>query len=275
MYMPDRRSMPPRVLPLIARDLLIVLYFRLKLSVGDVADLTRTNVRLVRDSLERHGLRLRSRSEAALGRPKSSQACEKLRLFRTGYKDSEDVRLRKAKILDKSRGWNKGLTAATDPRIARNRDSVAKTVSTPEFRERLSQRAALWYIDGTHWRKGVYNSLRNGPVPYLSDWELRRFQELDGDPRVVSWTYEPGPIIYEFEGGRHRYFPDLFIAYADGGLVLEEIKPPDIARRALEGHHGYARLRAKLLAGETYAKQNGWVWQIRYFGKEGVPSTTF
>ena len=44
---------------------------------------------------------------------------------------------------------------------------------------------------------------------------------------------------------------------------------------SIGGHLGYARLRAKLLAGENYAKQNGWVWQIRYFGKEGVPSSTF
>jgi len=51
---------------------------------------------------------------------------------------------------------------------------------------------------------------------------------LDTNPDVVSYQYEPTPILYvsnKKTGRTRRYFPDLMIAWADGKIEVVEIKP--------------------------------------------------
>lgn len=267
--------MPPRIHPLIAKEVLDELYIRQDLSLIQVSRLTNTNIRVVRDSLFAHGMRPRTKSEAAQGHACSAQTREKLRVFRTGLKDSEDTRKKKCVALDKGRGWNKGLTAE-DPRIARIQESSRKACSTPDFRNKLSERATQWFITGKHWLTGHYVSPRDQMTHYyMSGWELRRFQELDEDWEVVSWQSQPVSIRYEFQGGTHRYTPDILIIYRDGTVVLEEIKPLPIILATMAGHPKCAKLHAKWVAGQAHAKRNGMRWRISYFEKDGGPSIFF
>lgn len=268
--------MPPhRKPPTIPRDVLDDLYVRQDMSLIQVSRLTNTNTRVVRDSLLAHGMRPRTKSEAAMGRPRDAQTREKLRNFHLGRKDSEETRMKKVAILDAAggRGWNTGLTAASDARVAVQRANSLRVCSTPEFRNRLSERATQWFRTGKHWLTGRYVSPRDQMIHYyMSGWELRRFQELDEDWNVVSWMSQPILIRYEFQGSTHRYTPDILVVYRDGTVVLEEIKPLPIILATNAGNPKCAKLRAKWDAGRAHAERNGMVWKLSYFGKDGGPS---
>lgn len=267
--------MPPRIHPLITKDVLEDLYVQRDLPISEVSRLTGTPVSLVRDSLFAHGMRPRTKSEAALGRPRDAQTKERLRVFHTGIKDSEETRQKKLVALAKGRGWNKGLTAS-DPRVARMQEASRRVCSTPEFRNKLSERATQWFRTGKHWLTGRYVSPRDQMIHYyMSGWELRRFQELDEDWDVVSWMSQPILIRYDFQGSTHRYTPDIMVTYRDGTVVLEEIKPLPIILATNAGNPKCAKLRAKWDAGRAHAERNGMVWKLSYFERNAGKCTFF
>ena len=124
-------------------------------------------------------------------------------------------------------GWNKGLTAETDIRVARRRDSVKefyKTHSgswlgrthTQEQKDKISLK-----MKGNHnnnpnktgrgkkgWYRGFYCS---------STYELAFIIYcLDNNINIERYK---GYYVYEYEGKSHRYYPDFII---DG--TIYEIK---------------------------------------------------
>lgn len=262
---------PPRKSPILSKELLVDAYFARRMSLSQVAALTGTNTRLVRESLHANGMRQRTKAEAALGHTLPPESRKRISDSRTGQKDSEETRQRKAVILASAggRGWNKGLTAISDERVLRQRAESVLAMSDPEFRSRSSLRMASRVVAGLHYPRGfvrgVYESEKGGSANYMSSWELRRFQELDQTTSVSSWKSQPLYIEYEWLGVVHRYVPDLLITHLDGSMSLEEIKPLSMIERALSGHPKYLKLREKLRAGESYARSHGWGWQITYF----------
>jgi len=55
---------------------------------------------------------------------------------------------------------------------------------------------------------------------------------------------------------------DALITYADGKMVLEEIKPLALLTRP---HKGREKLLAKMNAGQAHADQQGWDWRITHY----------
>jgi hypothetical protein len=250
---------------LIDEDILRRLYFDESLSLRAIASATGTNYRLVRDSFKAHGLSWRSKSEARAGRPWDEATKAKIAEARSGQKDAPEVAAQKREQLATAggRGWNKGLTVATDARVARQRDASVAVMRTSEFREACSRRAADRIAQGGYWSRGFYDSDKGGRAYYMSGWELRRWEELDADPEVVAFQVQPCRIPYDWEGHRN-YVPDVLIRYTDGSTVLEEVKPRALLERP---HKGLAKLLAKMRAGEKHAAANGWGWRV--FGYNG------
>jgi hypothetical protein len=91
----------------------------------------------------------------------------------------------------------------------------------------------------------------------MSSWELRRWKELDSDPRVATYGVQPLRIPYTFEGSRN-YVPDALITYIDGSVVLEEIKPRPLMARP--------KNQAKFAAARDYCSAKGWEFRVVSYG---------
>jgi len=263
--------MPSRKHHLIDKSLLTRLYFDEERSLRAIVVATGTNYRLVRDSFKAHGLSWRSKSEARAGRPWDDVTRAKIASTRSGQKDAPEVAARKRRQLSTAggRGWNKGLTAATDERVARQRDASVVVMHTPEFRARASQAKAAQIEAGGYWDRGYVETQKSGRLYFMSSWERRRWLELDADPDVVQFTRHPCRIPYQWEGNQHLYLPDVLIGYTDGSKVLEEIKPRALLDRP---HKGQSRLLAKVQAGVDHAASQGWGWRIFSYDGEGGAS---
>lgn len=251
--------MPPRVHPLIEAPVLEDLYFQQRLSIQDIAELTGTNIRLVRDSMTAAGLVWRSKSEAGQGHSCSEDTRAKISARRSGTKDSAETAARKREVLAPYWGWSKGLTADTDERIARMRDAVRAYMRQPAVREATSKLRVQQIQAGDYYDRGYHDSPKAGRVYYMSGWEQRRWQELDEDPQVVTYQRSPCAVPYDWEGSVHRYVPDVLIQYEDGSKMLEEIKPIKLLTRP---HKGQAKLLAKMEAGRLHAEEQGWGWRV-------------
>ena len=252
-------NMPPRKHPLLTREQIQGTYFEQGMSMPRMAQHFEVPYSLVRDSFKAHGLSWRTKSEARAGRPWDDATKAKIAAAHTGLKDAPEVAARKREILASSWGWNKGLTAATDPRIARNAAAVRATCQTPEFRARASKSKVAQIEAGNYWNRGYVETKKEGRLYFMSSWEKRRWLELDTDPRVVNFTRHPCRVSYQWNGNQHLYLPDVLIKYDDGSKVLEEIKPLMLLERP---HKGQARLLAKVQAGKDYAASQGWGWRV-------------
>lgn len=245
--------------PLLDKAILEDLYFVQHLSLARIAELTQTNYRWVRDSFRAHGLRWRTKREAVSCRPPMGQETRrKIAAARTGTKDSPDTAARKRATLARVGAWMTTVPA-DDPRRVRQREAAAAAMRRPDVRDACSIKKTQQIQSGTYYARGYHESPKAGRVYYMSGWELRRFQELDHDPQVISYRVQPCAVPYEWHGEPHRYTPDLLIQYADGSTVLEEIKPWKIVTqdRIRQG-----RITARLEAGQKYAAGQGWGWRI-------------
>jgi len=256
--------MPARTQALLPKDRIQDLYFDQGLSLSQVAEITGTNYRLVQDSFREHGLSWRTKSEARQGIRLSLETRRKLSRIRKGVKDPPEVAARKREFLKTAggRGWNKGLTADTDERVARQRKAAVAVMRTKEWREARSRQKAAQIATGTYYKRGYHQSPKVGLVYFMSGWEERRWKELDGDDTVVTYEQHPCRIPYLWEGIQHLYLPDVLITYQDGVQVLEEIKPRKIVEEAKRKQNKTAK---KLEAGEEYASNQGWKWRIFWY----------
>lgn len=67
---------------------------------------------------------------------------------------------------------------------------------------------------------------KSGEIEYYrSSYELERMIQLDNDSSVINWTVKHGiRIPYTINGIKKNYLPDFLIEYANGRIVLEEVK---------------------------------------------------
>lgn len=75
-------------------------------------------------------------------------------------------------------------------------------------------------------------------IRFMSSWELKTHQFLDGNPNVIRWSSETIaiPYIKPTDGRIHKYFPDYYVEYKNtrGELVKEilEVKPAAQTRKS-------------------------------------------
>mgnify|MGYP003394109621 CR=1 FL=1 len=253
--------MPPRTQPLIDEATLRSLYFDQNLSIGAIARVKGTNVRLVRDSFTACGLEWRDRSKSATVRVRDDALKQAISRGKTGVRMSDQTKLKIGATLKGRPVWNVGLTAQDDPRVEKQRvNSSAASHGRPEWRANMSRIKAEAISKGHYWGGGYHESPKAGSVRYMSGWEERRWIEFDLDPSVLTYKVQPCRIPYVWQGDRN-YVPDALIFYADGSIVLEEVKPSAIVKLDKGG-----QISAKFAAARPYAESRGWTFRVFGYG---------
>jgi len=103
--------------------------------------------------------------------------------------------------------------------------------------------------------KGYFFSTKlNDNIPYRSSYELAYLKQLESDPLVSSYEYEPVRISYFFEGQKHTTIPDFLVHYTDGHTELVEVK----ANWCLNNLDVQARLEAM----KKYAEDHDWTFRL-------------
>lgn len=94
--------------------------------------------------------------------------------------------------------------------------------------------------------------VRKKPVGFESQLEHDFLVRIEMDPTVVEVFEQPVTIpCLDEKGRRTKYTPDFLVQHDDGRQVLWEVKFTEELRA--ERH----RIRARLLAGRTFARQHG------------------
>lgn len=82
-----------------------------------------------------------------------------------------------------------------------------------------------------HYQTGNHHSPKcQNQMAYRSGWELTLALEMDSDPRVLHYFYEPFHIedLGNSRTGKKRlYYPDFLVVYVDGTRKLLEVKRAD------------------------------------------------
>ena len=118
------------------------------------------------------------------------------------------------------------VSEETRRKISEARKGKTLPPRTEEHKEKLR----LAWKDPTKHKtdgqiKGYYFSTKlNDNIPYRSSYELAYLKQLESDPLVVSYEYEPVRISYFFEGQKHTTIPDFLVHYTDGHTELVEVK---------------------------------------------------
>lgn len=110
-------------------------------------------------------------------------------------------------------------------------------------------------------------------ITYRSSWELKVFQWCDKNVDVVKWHSECTVITYLCATDKkfHRYFMDLKIQFADGRILLVEIKPKKETKaprkkgnmlKYLTEVNTYMKNVSKWTAAKKYADKQGYLFQI-------------
>ncbi len=111
-------------------------------------------------------------------------------------------------------------------------------------------------------------------VIYRSLWEKSAFKWCEDSPRVKRWNSEQVIIPYMCEADRKvcRYHLDLCVEFADGRIVLVEIKPANqtkqpkkrsrTTKKYLKEVAVYAKNQSKWKAAAAFAKKNGVEFEI-------------
>lgn len=111
-------------------------------------------------------------------------------------------------------------------------------------------------------------------VFYRSSWELSVMLWCDTNDNIIQWSSEELVIPYlcPTDGGRHRYFVDFTITFANKSKYWIELKPhkytippeskPRSKKRYIKEVFEYAKNQAKWKAASDYAKVHGAQFQV-------------
>ena len=89
---------------------------------------------------------------------------------------------------------------------------------------------------------------KGGTFKTRSSYETRYVWQLEADPNVARFTYEPFVVEYEHEGVLKHYIPDFLVVYIDGWIELVEVKPSRLV--------DIGRNPAKFVAARRYCVEN-------------------
>ena len=99
-------------------------------------------------------------------------------------------------------------------------------------------------------RKSIVET-RFGKIKADSSYEADRLRQFDKDESIVLVSRCNFTIQYT---DKNRYNPDFYIQYADGTIVIEEVKPIDLLN--------FRNNPLKHKAGEEYCNNNGYTYRI-------------
>ncbi len=120
----------------------------------------------------------------------------------------------------------------------------------PPVTELASQRV----VNDTDIAGEFYSDKLGRSVQHESGLELGMIQAFDRSEQVAYYQEQPFLIRYHFQGRKRKYYPDLFIATADGRGLLLEFKPTDAMALSIN--------RAKADAARAWAHARGWGWLV-------------
>jgi hypothetical protein len=110
-------------------------------------------------------------------------------------------------------------------------------------------------LQGDCWKKGVFNSLKNGKsVIFQSSYELALFEKLEGSPNVVRFMRCPFAVDYCISGKTHKYIPDVLVEYKDGLFGVVEVKAKSFVNAPVN--------QAKFSAAIDICKQKGYRFSV-------------
>lgn len=111
-------------------------------------------------------------------------------------------------------------------------------------------------------------------IVYRSLWERQFFRWADEQVFIKSWSSEEVIVPYrcKTDGKMHRYFVDAKLEFADGRVLLIEIKPKNQTlppknpgrktKRYITEVMTYAKNVSKWEAATEYARDHGWIFEI-------------
>jgi hypothetical protein len=143
--------------------------------------------------------------------------------------------------------------------------------------------------------KGKFTNLKNpqkyqgdvSKITYRSLWERNAFRWLDENPEVRYWASEEFsiPYVHPIEGRRAKYFPDIYIEFTNGRVLIVEIKPdkqtrpPETPKRQTKKHINevatYAINTEKWKVAQQLAHKNNiefQIWTEHHLEKLGIPT---
>jgi len=137
--------------------------------------------------------------------------------------------------------WNRGLTAATDERLARVGEKISTIIADKIVRGEWDHQPGF---EGSH-----FESKKCGRTFYCrSSYERRYLELLEADVGVVRYEVEPFRIPYLHEGRARNYVPDVLV-HRIGGIELVEVKPASLVDSPAN--------IAKAEAAQRWCEQNG------------------
>lgn len=160
-------------------------------------------------------------------------------------------RSRKAKLseLDRSRASVERIESVINGWLEHSDWPVAITPPPP-----AAQLSAQREVNDSDIAGSFYSHKLDRTVQYESGLELEILTLLERSGRVAYYQEQPALIPYTFKGRRRKYYPDLFVATADGRGLLVEVKPTESMALSIN--------RAKADAGRAWAHARGWGWLV-------------
>ena len=76
-----------------------------------------------------------------------------------------------------------------------------------------------------------YSKKNDVTFPYKSSYELAYLHQLESNPNVHQYIYEPFSLYYvDVNDKRRTYIPDFMVLFMDGKIEITEIKPQIMLR---------------------------------------------
>jgi hypothetical protein len=154
------------------------------------------------------------------GKKKSKEHCENIKKALTGKKFTKKHLLQMRKTyIDKERN------------LKISKKLTGKKLSK-EHREAVSKTVALRYVQGiltgghrNGHRSSFYSKKNHCIIRCASSYERAAAEKLERMPEVASYKMNPCRILYEIDGIKHYYVPDILVTYKSGKQELIEVKP--------------------------------------------------
>lgn len=103
----------------------------------------------------------------------------------------------------------------------------------------------------TTYKQGNFFSKKNNKdLFFRSGMELEFYKILETKSDVIKYNAEPIEIDYQYEGGNHKYIPDILVEYQNNKKELWEIKPKSQTK--------LPKNQAKWQAANEYCKRRNW-----------------
>jgi len=183
---------------------------------------------------------------------------EKRKIIDKRYHSNEDFRKEKAaeaakrpEVSEKKtkallKYWSSLNSEQYDKRVESHLERW-KNISPKDYNRWLDR-----VIEKGGWKNSVkgyyYSHKNNAQIFFQSSFELLAYKKLESDESVKSFKRCDFYVTYVYEGGTHRYTPDIIVEYIDNHTSIIEVKPECLV--------DYPKNTAKSKALQEYCKQN-------------------